>query len=83
MAYEPKDGDAKLFTNRDKQEGDNRPDMTGTVLLGGVTYRLSMWRKAGRNGNADWYSGRCEPQRERGASYAAPTPSREDEDIPF
>jgi len=54
MAYEQKDNSGSFFKNR-KKEKDTHPDMTGTVMLGGVEYWVSAWRKIDKNGDP-WYS---------------------------
>jgi len=46
--YERRDGDAVLYMERNKKN-ERGPDWTGTVLLNGIEYRLSMWSK-GNNG---------------------------------
>ena len=46
--YERRDGDAVLYLERNKKN-ERGPDWTGTVLLNGIEYRLSMWSK-GNNG---------------------------------
>ena len=43
--YEMKDGQFSLFKNKHKQEGDNKPDMTGKCMIGGKMYDLSAWTK--------------------------------------
>jgi hypothetical protein len=51
MPYEQKPGDAALFRNKDKQEGDKRPDYTGSGLdLQGGKIRLAGWVKHGEKG---------------------------------
>jgi hypothetical protein len=47
--YEKKDGDFVLFKN-EKEEGSNKPDYTGEVLIKGVTYRIGGWIKEGQKG---------------------------------
>jgi hypothetical protein len=49
MAYEKRDGDCVLFKN-DNRKTEKHPSHTGELLLGGVTYQVSMWPKVDRNG---------------------------------
>ena len=39
-----------LFKNNTKEEGDNRPDMTGGVDVEGKEYRVSAWSNTSKNG---------------------------------
>ena len=39
-----------LFKNNTKEEGDNRPDMTGVVDVEGKEYRVSAWSNSSKNG---------------------------------
>jgi len=39
-----------LFPNNTKEEGDNRPNMTGVVNVEGKEYRLSAWSNTSKNG---------------------------------
>tara|TARA_R100001082_G_C4218330_1_gene98064 strand:- start:15 stop:251 length:237 start_codon:yes stop_codon:yes gene_type:complete len=39
-----------LFKNNTKEEGDNRPDMTGVVDVEGKEYRVSAWSNTSKNG---------------------------------
>ena len=39
-----------LFKNNTKEEGDNRPDMTGVVDVEGKEYRVSAWSTTSKNG---------------------------------
>lgn len=45
--YERRDGDAVVYKEREKRN-ERGPDWTGTILLGGVEYRISLWEKGGR-----------------------------------
>ena len=44
MAYEMKEGDISVFPN-DKEGNENRPDLTGKVLLKGEEMRVALWEK--------------------------------------
>ena len=39
-----------LWKNKDKKEGDNRPDYTGKINMDGTEKRLAAWIKQGQNG---------------------------------
>lgn len=39
-----------LFKNNTKEEGDNRPDMTGVVNVDGKEWRLSAWSNTSKSG---------------------------------
>lgn len=39
-----------LWKNKDKQDGDNRPDYTGKINIDGNEKRLAAWIKQGQNG---------------------------------
>jgi len=54
MAYEQRDNSGSLFKNDKKEDGDNKPNMTGTATIGGVKYRVSAWTKEGQKGR--WQS---------------------------
>lgn len=50
MTYENKDDTGVLFKNKDKEEGDNRPDYTGTLVQNGQERRLAAWLKKSKKG---------------------------------
>lgn len=54
MAYEQRDLSGSLFKN-DKREKDTHPNLTGTVMIGGVEYWASGWTKIRPNGEK-WIS---------------------------
>jgi hypothetical protein len=54
MAYEQRDLSGSLFKN-DKREKDTHPNLTGTVMIGGVEYWASGWTKERANGEK-WIS---------------------------
>ncbi len=54
MAYEQRDNSGALFRNERKEEGDNKPHMTGKAMIGGVMYYFDAWTKEGTKGR--WQS---------------------------
>ena len=44
MAYEKRDGDIAVFENP-KKTNERQPDYKGDLLLNGVVYDVSLWRK--------------------------------------
>ena len=40
-----------LFPNKYKEEGDKRPDFTGTVTVEGKEWALAAWSNTSKNGN--------------------------------
>lgn len=71
--YERRDGDAVLYLERNKKN-ERGPDWTGTVLLNGIEYRLSMWSK-GNNGTM--LAGKIEESRNQ---QSRPAPQRGGDD---
>jgi hypothetical protein len=65
MAYEQRDLSGSLFKN-DKREKDTHPNLTGTVMIGGVEYWASGWTKERANGEK-WISLSFKPKESRGA----------------
>ena len=63
-----------LFRN-DKKEKDSHPNLTGTVMIGGVEYWASGWTKERANGEK-WISLSFKPKEARhqsaGPAYALP-----------
>lgn len=55
-----------LFKNKKKQAGDNKPDLTGKVQIGGVLYWLSAWSKTPNGGGDKFLSGTVRPVEEDG-----------------
>lgn len=51
MAYEKRDMSGILFKNKDKEDGDRRPEYTGNIMIGGIEYWLSAWVKMSSSGN--------------------------------
>ena len=54
MAYEQRDNSGSLFRNEKKEEGDNKPNMTGKAMVDGVMYFFDAWTKEGQKGR--WQS---------------------------
>lgn len=54
MAYEQRDNSGSLFKNERKEEGDNKPHMTGKAMIDGVMYFFDAWTKEGQKGR--WQS---------------------------
>ena len=50
MAYEKKDMEGSLFKNKDKQQGDQRPNAKGDILIDGKVLRLSAWTNVSKSG---------------------------------
>lgn len=50
MAYEKKEMEGSLFKNKDKQQGDQRPNAKGDILIDGKVLRLSAWTNVTKNG---------------------------------
>ena len=71
MAYEQRDLSGSLFKN-DKREKDTHPNLTGTVMIGGVEYWASGWTKE-RNNGEKWISLSFKPkdQQSNGAHRVA------------
>ena len=67
MAYEQRDGSGSLFKN-DKREKDTHPNLTGTVMVGGVEYWASGWTKERANGEK-WISLSFKPKEARQQGY--------------
>lgn len=84
MAYEQRDNSGSLFKNDKKQEGDNKPNYTGQVMINGVEMWISAWLKDGQNGK--WMSLAFKTKEQQNAA-PAPSPaasgSFDDDSIPF
>jgi hypothetical protein len=90
MAYEQRDLSGSLFKN-DKREKDTHPNLTGTVMIGGVEYWASGWTKERANGEK-WISLSFKPKEANGAHRVAdvarplpatPTPAATSDSVPF
>lgn len=58
------DNSGILFVNEDHEQGDNRPSLKGKATVGGVEYKLALWRKPGKPGKADFFTLKFEPKEE-------------------
>jgi len=84
VAYEIRDLSGSLFKN-DKREKDTHPNLTGTVMIGGVEYWAAGWTKERANGEK-WISLSFKPKdaRQPDGSQGAPMSREElDDDVPF
>ena len=80
-----------LFKNNRKEEGDKKPEYTGSLNVGGVEYFLDAWLKTSQNGSKFMSVSvkRKDKQAEAPAQRQAPRQSREtspigdDDSIPF
>jgi hypothetical protein len=68
MAYEQRDLSGSLFKN-EKREKDTHPNLTGTVMIGGVEYWASGWTKERSNGEK-WISLSFKPKERAPADKA-------------
>lgn len=50
MAFQNKPGFGSLFVNKYKEAGDNKPDRSGTINVGGVDMELAGWLKRTKDG---------------------------------
>lgn len=48
--YEPKDNTASLFQNTYKEDGDKKPNMTGTGMIDGKKIKVSAWWNESKSG---------------------------------
>ena len=55
MSYELRDMSGSMFKNKDKEDGDQRPNATGSCMVDGVEYFVSAWTKKDKNGSP-WQS---------------------------
>ena len=95
MAYEIRDMSGSAFIN-DKKTGDSSPDFRGAVMIGGIEYWHSIWKKKTKTGQT-WLSSSLQVKEPKRASEpvwggdlprATSTPSGEadfddDLDVPF
>ena len=65
-----------LFPNKYKENGDNRPDYTGTVDVEGKEYRLAAWERTSKNDNTYLSVVLSEPQQREASSTSS-------ESVPF
>ena len=82
--YQKKDGDISVFTNQ--SDNPNAPAFKGNLLLGGIEYQVSLWRKQGAKG--EFLAGSVQV-RQQSAERAAPAqsytskPEAYGDDLPF
>ncbi len=50
MTFQPKPNTGSLFVNKKKVAGDNKPDRTGTVNVGGTMMQIAGWIKKQKDG---------------------------------
>lgn len=50
MAFELKDNSMSLLKNGFKEEGDNKPDYTGSAKVDGVDMKASLWVNKTKDG---------------------------------
>ena len=82
--YQKKDGDISVFTNH--SDNANAPAFKGNLLLGGIEYQVSLWRKQGAKG--EFLAGNVQV-RQQSAERATPAqslttkPEPHGDDLPF
>lgn len=82
MAYELKEGQGSLFPNK-RKETESHPNLTGTILVGGVEHWISGWVKLTADG-VKWISLSVKPKEAKAAAKAKPAAQEAPEDeIPF
>jgi hypothetical protein len=81
MAYEQRDLQGSLFKNKDKTEGDNRPNAKGSCMVAGVEYWVDAWTKKDKNGNP-WQSLSFK-QKEKQNGPKRPPRVSDDDSTPF
>lgn len=82
MAYQQKDGDIAVFTN--KKTKDTQPDWTGTAVIDGTEYKVAFWEKSPTMlaGKIELKQQRPDAHNEAKQNGYQPQPDMEDE-IPF
>ena len=84
MAYELKEGQGSLFTNK-RKETETHPNLQGSIMVGGVEHWISGWVKLTANGEK-WISLSVKPKEPKGQKSAVKAQKPSDEfsdDIPF
>ena len=85
MAFQQRDGDGALFVN-DRKETQQHPDYNGSIIIGGVEYWLSGWRKTSKDGSKKYLSLSARPKVQKSPSAppaAAGGGDDFDSDLPF
>ena len=84
MAYEQREGQGSLFTNKKKEEGSSQPDRNGTLMLNGKVYEVSGWLKTAASGLKYLsLSIKLKDERPRQEPPSAALPEDLEDDIPF
>ncbi len=63
--YELKEGQGSLFRN-ERKDSERSPDYTGTIMIEGVAYRISGWKREGKSGT--WLSLSAKPKEAKPAA---------------
>ena len=88
MGYELREGQGSLFRNKQKETGDNKPNLTGEAKVNGIVYRVSAWTKLTKNGEK-WLSLNIQPPKDQDVKqYESPKEGLDgvvemDSDLPF
>ena len=69
--YELREGQVTLFKNKNKQEGDNKPDLQGNGLYEGKKIKIAAWLKTSKNGGTKYYSLKIQPDNYNGGNQQA------------
>jgi len=67
MGYD-RDNSGAIFSIPVDKRRQNGPTMSGSVMIGGVKYRLAAWKKEGKNGKPPWLSLAVSDWEERGGN---------------
>jgi hypothetical protein len=76
MAFEQRDMSGSLFKNKDKEDGDKRPNAKGSCMIDGVEYWVDAWTKQGDKG--PWQSLAFKRKEKQSGPQRAPAVSDED-----
>ena len=80
--YVQKDMTGSMFPN-DKGDNPNRPDMRGTVTIGGTKYSLSAWHNEAQSTGNKYLSLKVSEYQEKSAQPATASNQQIDDSIPF
>ena len=78
MAWQLKEGDGSLFVN-DRKEASQQPDYKGSLMVGGVEYWISGWKKSSKDGTKKYLSLSARPKVQKTPS--APAAAAEEDDF--
>lgn len=81
MAFEQRDNSGALFRNEKKEEGDNKPNMTGKAMIDGVMYFFDAWTKEGAKGK--WQSVSFKRMEKQESAPAVKQAEKPNNDIPW